>query len=84
MEYTYRCKGTCSRAVSFNMDAEHTVTNVRFDGGCRGNTQGVAKLCEGRKAEELISLLRGILCRGNTSCPDQLSRALEEALTSEK
>ena len=47
-------------------------------GGCTGNTQGVARLAEGRNIDEVIALLKGIQCRGGTSCPDQLARALEE------
>lgn len=81
MEYTHRCSGTCSRSVSFIMDENHIVTDVRFVGGCSGNTQGVAKLCEGRKAEELIELMKGIRCGfKSTSCPDQLAIGLQEAL----
>jgi uncharacterized protein (TIGR03905 family) len=53
------------------------VTHCAFLGGCPGNTQGVAKLVVGRQASEVIRLLKGINCRGGTSCPDQLARALE-------
>ncbi len=43
--------------------------------------QGVASLVEGMDAEEVISRLKGIKCGfKNTSCPDQLSTALEEVL----
>lgn len=81
MEHTYACKGTCSRSVSFEMDDDHIVTNIRFNGGCSGNTQGVGRLAEGRKAEELIASLQGIRCGFKpTSCPDQLSLALQKAL----
>lgn len=83
MEYTYSCKGTCSRSVKFQIDENHTVTNVSFYGGCSGNTQGLAKLCEGSKAEELIARLKGIRCGFKpTSCPDQLAIALQQALDS--
>ncbi|MBR3942063.1 MAG: TIGR03905 family TSCPD domain-containing protein, partial [Clostridia bacterium] len=55
--------------------------NVQFMGGCNGNTQGVARLAEGRPAEELISLLKGIRCGfKNTSCPDQLATAIAQAI----
>ncbi|MBR6672982.1 MAG: TIGR03905 family TSCPD domain-containing protein, partial [Alistipes sp.] len=54
------------------------VTDVKFIGGCSGNLQGISKLVEGRPIDEVISTLRGIKCRGNTSCPDQLANALEE------
>ena len=54
------------------------VTEVRFIGGCMGNLQGISKLVEGRKIEEIIPLLEGIKCRNGTSCPDQLSKALKQ------
>ena len=81
MTYNYRTRGTCSRAISFDIDENNIVTNIRFDGGCHGNTQGVAKLADGKKAEDIISLLSGIRCGFKpTSCPDQLAAAIKEAL----
>lgn len=81
MKHTYEPEGVCSFRMEFDLADDGTVTNVKIVGGCPGNTQGVSRLAEGRKAEELISLLSGIRC-GNkpTSCPDQLSRALRAAL----
>lgn len=73
---TYKTSGTCSRAIYFEVEND-VVTACRFEGGCTGNTQGVARLAVGRKVDEVIALLKGIQCRGNTSCPDQLARALE-------
>lgn len=75
--YTYRTKGTCSSQILIEMNGE-TIEKVQFVGGCTGNTQGVARLAEGRKIDDVIDLLKGIQCRGGTSCPDQLARALEE------
>ncbi len=81
MTYNYRTRGTCSRAISFDIDENNIVTNIRFDGGCHGNTQGVAKLADGKKAEDIISLLSGIRCGFKpTSCPDQLAQAIKAAL----
>ena len=81
MTYNYRTRGTCSRAISFDIDENNVVTNIRFDGGCHGNTQGVAKLADGRTADEIIALLSGIRCGfKSTSCPDQLAAAIKEAL----
>ncbi len=77
---TYSTRGTCSKQIIFDVDDEHIVHNVKFIGGCSGNLQGISKLVEGKKAEELIPMLKGILCRQNTSCPDQLAHALEEYL----
>ena len=57
------------------------IKHVEFVGGCSGNTQGVARLIEGMDAKEAISRLEGIRCGFRpTSCPDQLSKALKEAL----
>lgn len=75
--YTYKTHGTCSSAIEIELDGT-IVKSVRFINGCRGNTQGVARLAEGREASEVIALLKGIQCRGGTSCPDQLACALEE------
>ena len=75
--YTYRTKGTCSSQILIEMNGE-TIEKVQFVGGCTGNTQGVASLAEGRKIDDVIALLKGIQCRGGTSCPDQLACALQE------
>ena len=72
---TYRTFGTCSYQITFDVEND-LVKNVKFYGGCTGNTQGVAKLVEGRNIDEVISLLSGIKCRNGTSCPDQLAKAL--------
>lgn len=82
--YTYQAQRTCSQSIDFDI-VDGRVTNVVFNGGCDGNTQGVAKLVEGRPAEEVIELLSGIDCQGRgTSCPDQLSKALSLALKQEQ
>ena len=76
--YTHRNHGTCSSSVTVTYEGD-IVKDVSFMGGCHGNTQGVAALCKGRSIDELISILKGIDCRGRgTSCPDQLAQALEE------
>lgn len=75
---TYKTQGTCSQAINYEV-VDGVVTACEFVGGCPGNTQGVAKLAVGRKVEDVIRLLKGIVCRGGTSCPDQLARALESA-----
>lgn len=74
-------RGVCSRSVSFELDENHRVTGVSFVGGCNGNLKGVAALCEGMLAEDIIARCKGITCGfKSTSCPDQLAQALEEAL----
>ena len=73
--FNYKCSGTCSTSIDLEI-RDGIITFCRINNGCRGNTQGVAKLATGRKAEEVAAMLEGIPCRGNTSCPDQLSRAI--------
>lgn len=74
---TYKTYGTCSRQILYDVE-NGIVKSVKFIGGCSGNLQGIAKLCEGRPVDEVISLLQGIKCRNNTSCPDQLATALKQ------
>lgn len=76
MQYEFKTSGVCAAKIIFEVE-DGTVHNVRFIGGCSGNTQGVAKLAEGMKADEVISRLQGIRCGMKaTSCPDQLAKAL--------
>lgn len=76
--YVYKTHGTCSKEIHIEIDSNDIIKQVTFIGGCRGNTQGVAGLCVGRNAHEVQKLLKGIPCQGTTSCPDQLSRAIEK------
>jgi len=78
MVYKYRPVGVCSMEITIEVEGD-TIKSVNFLGGCSGNTQGVAVLVAGMKIDDAISKLRGIDCAGRgTSCPDQLSKALEE------
>lgn len=79
MKSTYTTQGTCARFIDIEIE-EEILGEVRFIGGCAGNTQGVAALLRGMPAKEAIGRLRGLRCRNDTSCPDQLARALEELL----
>lgn len=80
MEYIFKPKGVCAREIRFETE-NGIIKKVNFAGGCSGNTQGLAKLCEGRRAEDVVKLLSGIKCGfKSTSCPDQLSKAIEESL----
>lgn len=75
---TYTTKGTCARAIKVEVE-DGVIKSVEFQGGCSGNTQGVARLVEGMNADEAIKKLSGIKCGfKNTSCPDQLAKALLE------
>ena len=80
MEYTYIPNGVCARKITFEIN-DGIVSKVRFSGGCAGNTQGVAALVEGMKAEDVVERLSGIRCGfKRTSCPDQMAEAIKEAL----
>lgn len=82
-QFSYSPKGVCSMQIRFELDDQDVVHNVQFMGGCPGNTVGIATLAEGQKAQDLITRLRGINCHGRgTSCPDQLAKALTQALAS--
>ena len=75
--FTYKTKGTCSTAIDLEIDADDRITACVIHHGCRGNTEGLSRMVIGRDASEVRDLLRGIPCHGDTSCPDQLSRAIE-------
>ena len=79
----YKTRGVCASAVSFDV-VDGKITGAKFTGGCSGNTQGVCALVEGMDAKEAIKRLSGIRCGFKpTSCPDQLAKALQEALNTE-
>jgi len=80
MQYEYTTKGTCSRQILFDIE-DGKVKNVQYIGGCNGNLKGIGKLVEGMDAQEVIERLEGTTCgMKNTSCPDQLAKALKQAL----
>lgn len=80
MKYTYTPRGVCSAQVEFEIE-DGIVHNVKFTRGCHGNTQGIGKLCEGMTAAEVVERLDGIDCGGRgTSCPDQLAKAIKDAV----
>ena len=74
--FTYFTSGTGSRHILFEVDENNKLHGVKFIGGCSGNLQGVSRLVEGKDIDEVASLLAGVKCRNNTSCPDQLSKAI--------
>ena len=80
MKFQYRTQGTCSEMIEFEI-VDGKLHNVQFYGGCHGNLQGIGKLVEGMDANEVIAKLGGIRCGyKDTSCPDQLSKAIGAAL----
>ena len=82
--FFYNTQGVCSVSISFDLD-EEKLYNVKFNGGCVGNLQAIAKLVEGKNAKEIANILRGNDCRGKgTSCADQLAKAIDRAVENSK
>ena len=76
-QFSYTPKGVCSRQIDLVIE-DNVIIDAKFTGGCSGNTQGVAALVIGMDVDEAIRRIKGIKCgMKDTSCPDQLSRALE-------
>lgn len=74
----YKTSGTCSKLIDFEIDGD-TIKSVAFTGGCNGNLNGISSLVRGMRVDDAIGKLKGIRCGvKDTSCPDQLARALEE------
>ena len=73
--YTYKTQGTCSTAIDLEI-RDGVISHCKIHNGCKGNTEGLSRMVIGQKAEEVAARLEGIPCRGNTSCPDQLARAI--------
>ena len=73
----YKTSGTCSQAIDIEVE-NGIVQSVTFIGGCSGNLQGISRLVNNMPIDQVIETLKGIKCRGNTSCPDQLAKALEQ------
>ena len=80
MQYRYTTKGTCSREIHFEIE-DGKLKNVAYIGGCNGNLKGIASLVDGMDVEAVIERLEGTTCGGKpTSCPDQLAKALKQAM----
>ena len=76
----YKPTGVCSKEINIELDGD-VIKSVKFTGGCSGNTQGVAALVAGMKVSDAISRLEGIRCGiRETSRPDQLAKALKQAI----
>lgn len=81
---TYTTHGTCCRQIEIETEND-TIKSVTFIGGCAGNTAGISKLVAGMKIKDVITRLKGTDCKGKgTSCPDQLSKALEQILVEQQ
>ena len=76
-QFTFRPQGVCSQLIEIETEG-NIIQDVRFTGGCNGNLQGISALLKGMTVENAIDRLSGIHCGlKDTSCPDQLSRALK-------
>lgn len=78
--YEFEPQGVCSHRIYLELE-EGKIKQIEFLGGCDGNLQGICRLVQGMKAQEVVQRLKGLNCgRKETSCPDQLAKALESAL----
>ena len=83
MEYIYKPKGVCSQEFVFDIE-DDVVKKLTVNGGCKGNLQGISKLCEGMKVQDIIDKISGIKCGVKaTSCPDQIAIGLKAFLENE-
>lgn len=83
MKHQYIPTGTCSRRIDIEL-TDGVITSLAFEGGCNGNLQGICALARGLRPEQVIDRLAGLTCGSkNTSCPDQLARALRQAAEAE-
>ena len=82
--YTFTPQRVCSKRIDFSLDEAGRLHDVQFFGGCPGNLPAIGKLVEGKDAKEIADILRGNPCGGRgTSCADQLSKAIQQALASQ-
>ena len=78
--FIYKPNGVCSREMRITYDGD-TLIDLQVIGGCNGNLKGIGKLVQGMKLEEVAKRLEGVTCgMKQTSCPDQLSKAIKEIL----
>ncbi len=82
-EYTFIPAGVCARKITFSLEGGR-IYGLSFEGGCNGNLKAIGRLAEGQPAKRIADILRGNDCKGRgTSCADQLSKAIEKALSEE-
>ena len=80
-KFTFYPQGVCSMMIEIELE-DDIIRDVIFTGGCNGNLSGISKLIKGMRAEDVIEKLEGTTCGfKDTSCPDQLSKALRQALS---
>jgi len=84
MRYSYKTKGTCSTKIDFDIDGD-IITNVEFTGGCNGNLKAIKRLVDGMTVDYITEKCSGVICGfENTSCADQLAKAVKEAYESQQ
>lgn len=85
MRYDYKTKMVCSQVISFDIDKDDVITNIQFLGGCNGNLKAISKLVDGWTVDKIESYLLGNTCgMRQTSCADQLAKAVREASNKQK
>ena len=78
MIYEYIPKGVCSRKYTFDIE-DNIVKSVKIEGGCPGNLLGISRIIAGMKIDDILEDFKGVRCGAkDTSCPDQIARALEK------
>lgn len=83
MNFSYLPQGVCAKEIKFEIE-DGVLKNVVFVGGCKGNLAAISTLIEGMPAKDVAARLKGNLCQNQTSCADQLARALEAAENQDK
>lgn len=81
---SYRTLGTCSRQILYEVDENNILTDVKFLGGCPGGLQALARFTKGKPICDVIKICEGIKCKNDTSCPDQLAKALKSYIKSQE
>lgn len=81
MKIEFKTSGVCCRQITLEVDENNIIQEADFQGGCNGNLSGISKLIIGQDAKDVAEKLKGTTCGSkDTSCPDQLSKAIVEAL----
>ena len=84
MKHEYFPRGVCPMKIDFELDGD-VVKNIVFTGGCNGNLKAIASLVDGWTVDEITEKLAGNTCGfKKTSCADQLTIALNQALEQER
>lgn len=82
IETDFTPRGVCARNIHVVLsDDGKTIESVEFTNGCNGNLKAIGSLLEGADPKFAIERLSGICCGfKNTSCGDQLARAIRQAV----